>query len=146
MDYFRLLTHQNRLLPNLLRNRNVAKLVLVSLFLGEGSKNTHGSLVFGNSNPKIISLFLKLLRFCYVVDENKFRCTLQCRADQKIDLLNKFWSKITKIPLKQFYAARIDPRSIGKMSHKKDYRGVCRIDYFSANIFNELTVIANMLE
>jgi len=132
-------------LPKILKNKDVAKIALAILYLGEGSKTQRGSLMFGNSDPVIIELFLRLLRKCYAVDESKFRCTLQCRADQDINNLEKFWSKITKIHLRQFYKARVDPRTINKPSKKLDYKGVCRIDYFSADIFTELRKIAEIL-
>ena len=132
-------------LPNKLKEKDTAKLALAMLYLGEGSKQS-GSLMFGNSNPFIIKLFLYLLRYCYQIDESKFRCTLQCRADQDIKKLQNFWSRITKIPLSQFYKARIDPRTIGKPSKKLNYKGVCRIDYFSADLFVELQQIAETIK
>src|SRR3989344_1422319 len=46
---------------------------------------------------------------------------------------------------KHFYTARIDPRTKGKRSQKQNYKGVCRIDYFSGHIFTELMQIGNML-
>ena len=101
--------------------------------------------MFGNSDPSIISLFMSLLRYCYNIDESKFRCTLQCRADQNTKKLEKFWSQITKIPLSQFYKARVDPRTIDKPSKKLNYKGVCRIDYFSADLFIELKQIAEII-
>jgi hypothetical protein len=116
------------------------------LYLGEGSKDSkRGSLMFGNSDPFIVSLFLRLLRCCYNINEGKFRCTLQCRADQNIKKLERFWFRITGIPLSQFYRARVDPRTIGKKSNKLDYKGVCRIDYFSAELFIELKQIAEIV-
>ena len=93
----------------------------------------------------VIQLFLNLLRYCYDIDETKFRCTLQCRADQDIKKLEKFWSQITRIPLSQFYKARIDPRTNGRPSRNLDYKGVCRIDYFSADIFMELKQIVAVI-
>ena len=132
-------------LLNELRRKDSAKIALTMLYLGEGSKTQRGSLMFGNSDPSIIRLFLILLRYCYDIDENKFRCTLQCRADQKIKRLEKFWSSVTGIPPSQFYKARIDPRTAGKPSRKKDYKGVCRVDYFSADIYNELKIIIELL-
>lgn len=122
-------------------DKNVAKIALAMLYLGEGSKTRKGSLMFGNSDPEIIKLFLGLLRLCYKIDEHKFRCTVQLRADQDIKKLEKFWHIATKIPTKQFYKARVDARTIGKISKKPEYKGVCRIDYFSADIFNELKKI-----
>lgn len=137
--------NKNILIASRLDDINSAKLALVMLFLGEGSKTSSSSLVFGNSNPYIISFFLKFLRSCYNIDESKFRCTLQCRADQDIKVLEKFWSKITSIPLNQFYSARVDPRTIGKPSRKLNYKGVCRLDYFSAKVYNELKIIAELI-
>ncbi len=132
-------------LRNKFRDRDAAKIALAMLYLGEGSKRQHGSLVFGNSDPVTIKLFLHLLRYCYDVDENKFRCTLQCRADQNIKELEIFWARMTRIPLRQFYKARVDARTIGKPSKKLDYKGVCRIDYFSGDIFMELKQIVEIL-
>lgn len=133
-------------LSDKMKNKDTAKIALAMLYLGEGSKVNKGSLMFGNSNPLTISLFLNLLRYCYDIDENKFRCTLQCRADQNIKKLEGFWSETTNIPLSQFYKARIDPRTIGKPSKNLDYKGVCRIDYFSGDIFMELKQIVNIIE
>src|SRR3989344_9424095 len=128
-----------------LANKRVAKIALATLYLGEGSKARRSSLSFGNSNPNIINLFLKLMRNCYDIDESKFRCTIQCRADQDISHLEKFWLRLTKIPKKQFYRTRVDPRTIGKPSLKPDYKGVCRLDYFSARIYNELLVMGRII-
>lgn len=131
-------------LGRLIKNKDIAKISLAMLYLGEGAK-TRNSIMLGNSDPAIISLFLRLLRYCYKIDEGKFRCTLQCRADQDIQRLEKFWSDITSIPPNKFYKARVDPRTIGKISKNPEYKGVCRIDYFSADIFNELTKVIEAL-
>lgn len=140
-QYLKSIINRNKHLVLLLENKDTAKIALAMLYLGEGAKTKRGSLMFGNSNPYIISLFLHLLRFCYNIDEKKFRCTIQCRADQKITKLEKFWTKITKIPLSQFYKARVDIRTIGKISKNINYKGVCRIDYFSADTFLDLMQI-----
>lgn len=139
------LNNKNRYLMRFLNNKDIGKLVLVALYLAEGSKFLRGSIAFGNSDPVIIRLFLKLLRLCYNIDENKFRCALQCRADQDIKTLEVFWSKTTSIPLSQFYKARIDPRTIGKKTKKLEYKGVCRIDYFSAALDKEIKSIINLI-
>lgn len=132
-------------LKHLLFDKDIAKIILAVLYLGEGSKGARRAFVFGNSDPKVIELYLSLLRKCYIIDESKFRCTLQCRADQNIPQLEKFWSKITGVPLSQFYKARIDPRTIGKKSRKSGYKGVCRIDYFSAEIYTEIEKIIEVV-
>lgn len=132
-------------LPVKLKEKDTAKIALAMLFWGEGSKANKGSLMLGNSDPMVIRLFLSLLRYCYDIDEAKFRCTLQCRADQDIKKLEKFWSQVAKIPFPQFYKAKIDPRTIGRPTKKINYKGVCRIDYFSGDIFMELMQIIDVV-
>lgn len=143
--YFAEKESRNAYLLNELSSDSVRKLILSTLYLAEGSKNGSAHITFGNSDPGIISLFLNFLRESYVLDESKFRCTLQAREDQNIPGLELFWSKTTGIPLTQFYKARIDPRSVGKISRKKEYKGVCRINYFSADLLYELMVVGSML-
>ncbi len=126
-------------------NNDSRKIALTTLYLAEGSKTARGSLMFGNSDPAIVLMFVNLMRECYKLDERKFRCTLQCRADQNIKKLEKFWSKTTKVPLEQFYKARVDKRTIGQISKKKDYKGVCRIDYYSSAVDLELKRIAQQM-
>lgn len=142
-NYLNSIERRVKHLGGFVKNKDIAKIALAMLYLGEGAKRSrsHGSLMIGNSDSKIIELFLRLLRHCYNIDESKFRCTLQCRADQNIRALEEFWFGITKIPRNQFYKAQIDPRTIGKKSEKPDYKGVCRIDYFSADILLELMQI-----
>lgn len=138
-NYLSNLIEKNKYLADLLENKNVAKIVLVSLYLGEGSKNPkRGSVMFGNSDPRVIKLFLNLIRKCYKINESKFRCTVQCRAGQNIKELERFWQNVTKIPTDQFYGSRIDLRTVGQKLKKPEYKGVCRIDYFSADMLNDI--------
>ena len=143
--YLKGIRERNLYLADKLENRETAKIVLAVLYAAEGSKSVRSAIMFGNSDPLIISLFLRLLRFCYTIDESKFRCTVQCRADQNVQDLENFWSAVTKIPLKQFYKAQIDRRTINKPSKKPNYKGVCRIDYFSAELSLDLKSIANII-
>jgi len=144
-NYFSKIEKDNKNLTVFLKNEKVAKLLLATLYLAEGGKKTKGSVMFGNSDPGIIKLFLNLLHFVYPVDDSKFRCTVQCRADQDINKLEIFWQKITNVPVNQFYKTRIDSRSIGKRTMKVDYKGVCKIDYFSADIFYNLMIIGKLI-
>ena len=117
------LRFENRGLKKQIANQQTAKIALTILYLGEGSKSPkRGSLVFGNSDPAVIKLFLQLLRKIYEIQEEKFRCTVQCRADQNIKSLEQFWSKTTNISHSQFYASRVDPRTVGVQSRKLNYK------------------------
>jgi len=145
-EYFDALKANNMHLMMHMGNKEVAKLLLAMLYAAEGAKGKNtASLVFGNSDTRIIRIFLSLLRTCYQLDERKFRCTVQCRADMHSKTLERFWSRVTKIPRQQFYATSIDPRSIGKKSNKPAYKGVCRVQYFSAELFHDLMMVFELV-
>jgi hypothetical protein len=143
--YYNELLFRNRDLEKLCDKREVGRVVLAALYLCEGTKNKRSSMVFGNSDPHIIKLFLRLFREIFIVDEKKFRCTLQGRSDQDIQQLESFWSSVTGISLDQFYKARIDPRTKGKVLKKPEYKGVCRIDYLSAGVFHEIMAMCEIV-
>ena len=127
-------------------DKDVLKIALAMLYLGEGAKwRRSRGLCLGSSDPNIIKLYLKSLRACYNINEDKLRCRIGHRADQGLDKLQKFWSRITKIPLKYFYRTKPDPRTIGKRTKKEDYKGVCVVYYGSTEIQLELEIIANLV-
>lgn len=127
-----------------IQDREIAKIALAMLCLGEASK-TRGSFSLGSSDPRIITFFIKLLEKCFVFDIEKIRCTVQCRADQDIEMLETYWLNITKIPKRLFYKAQIDPRTKGKPTKMNGYKGVLRVDYFSTKIQVELETLAQLL-
>lgn len=136
----------NQKLLNVREIKAAAKAVLCILFAAEGSRNIkRACVIFGNSDPEIIQLFLRLLRTCYQLDEKKLRCTVQHRADQDPAKLAKYWTKVTGIPISQFHKALMDPRTIGKPTERKTYMGVCRITYFSARILLDLVAGSKVL-
>lgn len=143
-EYLGGIRRRNEWVRSSIREKETAKIALAMLYLGEGKKQG-GSISFGNSNPETVLTFLGLLRSLYPIDEKKFRVTVQCRADQSSSRLLQYWSELTGIPTDQFYRTRVDKRSIGAPTKKKGYKGVCRIDYFSADLFNELRIIAEMV-
>jgi hypothetical protein len=145
LKYLNNIIESVRPLCDRIENRDVAKIALAMLYLGEGSKTQKGSLMFGNSNPQIIRLFISLLNYCYPTKLQKYRITVQCRADQDIAKLERFWCHLTQIPHKYFYKAQVDPRTVNKPTKKVNYRGVCRIDYYSADILNELMQIIGLI-
>ena len=68
-----------------------------------------------------------------------------CRADQDTEMLESYWENITKIPRNQFYKTRVDPRTASKPSRKAGYKRVCRIDYFSAEIYHDIMTLTQII-
>jgi len=124
------------------KNAKTGKLTCGILYACEGSKYpSTRCLSFANSDPKMIKFFLTMLREYFDIDEKKFRCRIQQRYDQNSDKLKRFWSSVTRIPLGQFYKNYADKRTEGKLTAKKDYKGVCTLQYFNTNLQFELQAI-----
>lgn len=138
---------RNTLIVNSIFKSETAKIALAMLCLAEAKKYTSkgSSFNLGNSDPRIIVIFLALLKKCFNFNPEKVRCTVQCRADQDIEELEKFWRNVTKVPEKLFYKAQIDPRTIGKPTKKKDYKGVLKVDYLDTKVQLELESLANLV-
>ena len=131
-----------------INNSETAKIALAMLCLGEASKFnilTRSAFHLGSSDSRIITIFLALLKKCFNFEMEKIRCTVQCRADQDVGALEKFWIDITGIPKRLFYKAQIDPRTKGKPTKKIDYKGVLRIDYFDSKVQLELESLSHLI-
>lgn len=127
-------------------NKNVCKLLLSILYLGEGSKHKSArELRLGNADSEIIKFYLKLLYKCFPVSKKKFRVCIGCRVDQNVKELEEYWHSVTKIPFSQFHKTQIDRRTIGKKTKKKDYKGVCTITYYDTRIQLELEELAQQI-
>lgn len=122
------------------------KIILAALYLGEGAKwKGHSGLMLGSSDPDVVLLYMALLDRCYGIKSRELKCRICYRADQDIKKLEVFWSKITGIPLNNFYKTKPDPRTIGKKTKNKEYKGVCVITCKGADIQLELEQIVKIL-
>jgi hypothetical protein len=137
---------RNKPISDKINDPSTAKIALSMLCLGEASKSGNGSSFYlGNSDPKIVILFLHLLKICTVFEVSKVRCTVQCRADQDVEALENYCQQVTMIPKKQFYKTRIDPRTVGKPTLKRDYKGVLKVDYFDRRVQLDLESLADLV-
>lgn len=133
-------------LIDLIYNHETAKIALAMLCLGEASKyKSTRSFSLGSSDPRIIIIFISLLKACFDFKLEKVRCTVQCRADQDVKSLERYWMGITEIPKSLFYKAQIDPRTVGKPTKKENYKGVLKIDYLDIKVQLELESLANLV-
>ncbi len=130
------------------KNDKIGKLICGILYLCEGEKYPKSRhLAFVNSDPKIIILFLTLLRKYFNIDENKLRVRVLHRYDQNGEELSVFWSKITNVPLSQFYKNYVDKRTKGNPTKKQSYKGVCAIQYNDVSLqFNLQSIGESVLK
>lgn len=131
-----------------IKDKDTAKIALAMLCLGEASKynsKTRSPFCLGSSDPRIIILFLNLLNKCFEINQDNIRATIQCRADQNLDDLKKYWLNVTGLPEKLFYKPLIDPRTVGKPTLKKDYKGVLKITYLRTKEQLELESLSDLI-
>ena len=130
-------------IADLIANYESAKIALSMFCLGEVSKyKSTKSFNLGNSDPRI---FIALLKACFDFNLEKIRCTAQCRADQDIKDLEKFWQQVTGVPKRLFYKARSDPRTVGKSTKKKDCKEVLRVDYLDNKVQLDLESLSDLI-
>ncbi len=94
----------------------------ISLYAGEGDKGDK-IVGFSNSNPRIIAFMMKWFReFCDVAEE-KFRGAIWIHDNLDAALAKNYWSKLTGIPVMQFYKTyiaenKVNSRKVRKQLHE----------------------------
>lgn len=123
------------------KSKDIFKLVTSILFWTEGGKSTDSYVYFMNSDPKMVALFVYLLRQSFNLDESKFRAMIHIHEyhDDKKQIL--FWSTLTNLPASQFSKSYLKPHT-GKRK-RSNYQGCIRIRYYDTKIALELRSLYN---
>jgi len=83
------------------------ELILIGavLYWGEGTKSERGSvsLSFSNSDPHMISVYMRFIREILKIPEEKIRAGIHIYQSTSADEAKEFWSKITNLPQNRFY-------------------------------------------
>jgi hypothetical protein len=108
----------------------------IMLYWGEGTKSGN-SVVFSNSDPQMIKLFLKFLRNICGVDNSRLRILLHLYHDQNEKQLKNFWSKITGISINQFSKSYIHIAKGGNYKKISEY-GTVSLRYSDKELLNML--------
>ncbi|MDP2736315.1 MAG: hypothetical protein Q8O59_00835 [bacterium] len=128
-----------------LKNIYLLKSMLAMLYSAEGARYKGVSgLKFANTDPKMAQLYITLLRKCYKLDESRFRIRLHLHYYHSIKKSKKIWSNLLNVPLGQFNKPYIKKRSKTKR-FRKNFIGICFIDYLDSNIRREIMEIFSQL-
>ena len=128
-------------LKSLRLNKNLNKLLCALLFWAEGAKDSQ-RMMFINSDPKMITVFLSLFRSSFPVTEKKFRVLMHLHEYHNEKEMKRFWSTVTKIPYSQFTKSYKKPHT--KKRKRLNYKGCIRISYHDAYFAKKLHSIYNM--
>lgn len=124
---------EEKIVKNLKKNRDYAKLITSLLYWAEGTKYPHSSSVsFSNSDPQMIKTFIFFLRKGFKLNESKFRVHLQIHTTHDKKEIFNFWSKLLQIPLSNFWKPTITKPT--KKAKRRDYFGTCTLRYHDYKI------------
>ncbi len=86
-------------------SKETLKMIGVSLYWAEGMKSERvaPSLIFSNSDPNMIKVYLRFVREILNISEDKIRAGIHIYSSIKEIEAKKFWSSITKLPIDRFY-------------------------------------------
>jgi hypothetical protein len=96
------------------------KIAGVMLYWGEGTKNGN-TVAFSNSDPEMISFFLKFLRKVCNISEKRIRALLHVYENQDESKLKKYWAKKTGIPSDQFSKSFVHKKKAGSYRKNSDF-------------------------
>jgi len=111
------------------------KLIGAMIYWGEGCKVGHWSVRVANSDPIIIKVMMRFFREICNVPENKFRGHIHTFEDADVEKLEKHWSKIIKIPRKQFYKTYKKPSKASFQKRKTLPFGTLDLYVHDTNVF-----------
>lgn len=115
------------------------KSLLAMLYWAEGQKspNSGAPVNFTNTDPKLMLLFLTLLRNCYHLDESKLRVRLHLHWYHKVNKVRSFWSMLLNIDESKFGKIYLKQRSKTK-KFRKNFAGICFLRYHSIDLRREI--------
>ena len=105
------------------------------LYWAEGSKekkyNPGTGVIFGNSDPLMIKIYLKWLKDCLLITEDRLTFEIYIHETYNCDIenLRNFWSKQTGFPINLFKRVYFKKNKISKNSKKRKvpYYGLLRV-------------------
>jgi hypothetical protein len=113
------------------------------LYECEGGKSQFGTLEFTNSDPLLVSLFLKALRNSCKIDESKLRVAMHLHDYHNETVQKKFWSEVTGIPESLFF--KTFNKSSTHKQKKENYQGCVQIKYFDVSIKRQLLAVKDVV-
>jgi len=114
-----------------------ARIFASLLYWCEGCRYPASTFVgFSNSDVSLVKTFLEFFRKGFQPKENKLRVHLQLHTTHDKKKMTTFWSKLLKIPKKQFFKPTITPPT-GRMK-RFNYKGTCAVRYYDLSVLLEM--------
>ncbi len=111
----------------------------LGLYWGEGTKANKYSIRLGNTDPKIILMFVSFLEMFFTISRKNMRFGVQVFSTMNAKDVLRFWMKELRVPKSQFMKIVITPkRGEGSYGRKIEY-GVLTVYYHNKKMRDILT-------
>lgn len=106
----------------------------LGLYWGEGTKRGSGGVKLGNTDPKLIAVFIQFLERLYGVKMKDLKYGLQIFHDIDGDRAIQYWMRVLKAKRSQFYKVTISKvRGSGTYRYKSEY-GVLSVYFHNTKL------------
>lgn len=110
----------------------------VGIYWGEGNKANKNTIRVGNSDPKLLNVFIKFLCTFFKIKKKELKFHLHIFTDINKKEALQYWSKQLKIKESQFYKPMVSKSgSLGTYRQKSKY-GVLTVYYANIKLKNIL--------
>ena len=111
------------------------RLLCSFLYWAEGSKSKD-SVCFTNSDPRMVAVYLKLLRNGFDIDEKRLGAWLHLHQYHDRQEMLKFWSGVTSIPVEQI---KIYNKPNSGKNIRPGYPGCISVRFNDVKTFHQIT-------
>lgn len=111
------------------------KLIGIALYWGEGGKTQRALVRFSNSDSNMIRIMMRFFRETCSVPEKKFKGHIHMYNHEKVQIVEKYWSMITGIPISQFFKTYTKPSKASSQLKKTLPNGTFDIYICDTNLF-----------
>ena len=117
------------------------KALLAMLYWAEGTKHEKAAgLTFSNTDPRLIQLYISMLRNCFEIDEKKLRVRLHLHYYHNKRETRRYWSRLLAVPESQFGKLYIKKRSKTR-KFRKNFKGICIVIYHGTGLLKEVLAL-----
>lgn len=132
-----------QLLP--VKNIEFQKALLSMLYWAEGTKHESTcALIFANTDPRLVLLYITMLRNCFDIDEKKLRIRLHIHYYHKKKETRRYWSRLLNVPENQFGKLWVKPRSKTK-KFRHNFKGICIVKYGGLGNLKEMLALGEAI-
>lgn len=106
-----------------------------ALYWGEGLKAGSAEVSIANTDPAVISCFIRWLEECFGLNRESMRVRIHYYSDMDVNKENKFWSEVTGIGVEKFSKPYIKESKRSEITYRGMHgHGTCNIRVYGVGL------------